>query len=566
MITTFKDFLLSAELKRALETLGLTTPTEIQAKAIPLLLEQKKIDFHGQAQTGTGKTLAFGLPLLESIDTASLKTQALIVAPTRELVLQICESLAKAAQFTRISVVPIYGGVSIERQLRDLRRGAHVIIGTPGRLNDHLRRRSLSLKDLETLVLDEADIMLDMGFRQEIEEILTYAPKQRNIWLFSATVKQGIEELKAEHMSSPVVVRTTKQQTTTSNTLQYYCVVPSRLRLPALCRFIDKAEDFYGVIFCQTKILASEVAETLSRRGYGVNALHGDMDQNIRNSVITKFKNKEFGILVATDVAARGIDVSGLTHVVNFSLPEDQESYVHRIGRTGRAGKDGTAITFIGKSEIRRLQQVARRFSANINPIDVPSLPEVMQARTAQAHTYLAGVLDDSTTKNKAADNLRDAIAKLSQEQLVTICSSMVHEKFLKGYDGDHDIHFGSSTDTSPRTQGSEDKQEIVLHIGSEDGITRQDIVQYCTSDTIDMKLVERIRVIKKRSFLVVPMRIATALAQELKNKRIQGKKIRVAVMPFEDIHASSDNHRPSYRPRRGGDYGSRDRFEYRRR
>jgi ATP-dependent RNA helicase DeaD len=566
MITTFKDFSLSAELKRALETLGLTTPTDIQAKAIPLLLEQKKIDFHGQAQTGTGKTLAFGLPLLESIDTTSIKTQTLIVAPTRELVLQICESLTKAAQFTRISVVPIYGGVSIERQLRDLRRGAHVIIGTPGRLNDHLRRKSLSLKDLATLVLDEADIMLDMGFRQEIEEILTYAPRQRNIWLFSATVKQGIEELKREHMSNPVVVRTTKQQTTTSNTMQYYCVVPSRLRLPALCRFIDKAEDFYGVIFCQTKILASEVAETLSRRGYGVNALHGDMDQNIRNSVITKFKNKEFGILVATDVAARGIDVSCLTHVVNFSLPEDQESYVHRIGRTGRAGKDGTAITFIGRSEIRRLQQVARRFSANINPIDVPSLPEVMQARITQAHAYLAGVLASSTT-NKAPDNLRDAIAELSQEQLITICSSMVHEKFLKGYDGDHDIHFGSSADThTPRTQGSDDRQEIVLHIGSEDGITRQDIVQYCTSDTIDMNLVERIRVIKKRSFLVVPVRIAQSLAQELKNKLIQGKKVRVAIMPFEDIHAAADNHRPAYRPRRGGDYGSRNRFDSRRR
>ncbi len=547
-MSSFKDFLLSTELQRALETLGLTTPTEIQAKAIPMLLEKQTIDFHGQAQTGTGKTLAFGLPLLQLIDQTLYKPQALIVAPTRELVLQICESLSKAAQFTQIRVVPIYGGVSIERQLRDLRQGAQVIVGTPGRLNDHLRRKSLSLKDLRTLVLDEADIMLDMGFREEINEVLEFAPENRNIWLFSATVKQGIEDLKAEHMQNPVVVKTTKQQTTTSNTQQYYCVVQSRLRLPALCRFIDKADDFYGLIFCQTKILASEVSETLSKRGYGVNALHGDMDQNMRNAVITKFKNKEFGILVATDVAARGIDVSGLTHVINFSLPEDQESYVHRIGRTGRAGKEGIAITFIGRSDVRRMQQVARRFNASINPIEVPKMTEVLEARATQAKNYLTSALDKPATKNNATSDLRETINLLSHDQLAQVCVQMLNDKFLQGYDADHDINFGSSADAGRGGVVREDKQEVIVHMGSEDGVTQQDIMQFCASDKIDARLIERIRVINKRSFVVVPTHIASALAEELKHKRLLGQKIRIAVGPFEDIRASR-----SFAPRGGG-------------
>lgn len=567
MMTSFKDLLLSAEFQRALETMGITTPTEIQAKAIPLLLEQKTIDFHGQAQTGTGKTLAFGLPLLQSIDQTNPKPQALVVAPTRELVLQICESLSKASQFTNIRVVPIYGGVSIERQLRDLKGAAHIIVGTPGRLNDHLRRRSLNLKDLKTLVLDEADIMLDMGFKQEIDEILECAPEHRNIWLFSATVKQGIEEIKADHMNNPVIVRSSKQQTTTANTQQYYCVVPGKLRLPALCRFIDKADDFYGVIFTQTKMLASEVAETLSRRGYAVNALHGDMDQNLRNAVITKFKNKEFGILVATDVAARGIDVSGLTHVVNFSLPEDQESYVHRIGRTGRAGKEGTAITFIGRSEVRRMQMIARRFNADIKPLDVPNLAEVMEARSAQAQIYL-NTLIEHPSEQRTTKTLREKMTALTHDQLAHACASMLAEKFLKGYDAEQDISFGSSADTAQRGVIVEDKQEVVVHMGAEDGVTRQDIVHFCASEKIDANLIERIRVINKRSFVVVPTRIAAALVDELKNKRLLGQKTRINVGPFEDIRGGATSSR-SFPPRgggrreqrggeRGGDYGRR--------
>lgn len=556
MAQTFEQFLISDSLKQALAAMNITEPTEIQAKAIPMLLAEDRIDFHGQAQTGTGKTLAFGLPLLAKIDQKKFAPQALIVAPTRELVLQICESLSKAAQFTEIAVVPIYGGVSIDRQIRDLKRGAHIIVGTPGRLNDHLRRKTLALQNLKTLVLDEADIMLDMGFRQEIDEILDYTPENRNIWLFSATVKQGIEDIKSEHMLNPIVVRTSKQQTTTSNTQQFYCVVPHKLRLTALCRFIDRAEDFYGVIFCQTKMLASEVADTLSKRGYAVNALHGDMDQNLRNAVITKFKNREFGILVATDVAARGIDVSGLTHVVNFSLPEDQESYVHRIGRTGRAGKEGTAITFVGKNDVRKIQQVSRRFNAVIKPLEVPCIADIMEARATQAATYLNSLNSANMPNMRAVEDIRRSVEQFSQSELTELCTKLLIDKFLKGYEQEQDISFGPVIDEG---RGFEDRQEIMLHIGSEDGVTKQDIALYCKVDGIDQRAIERIRVINKRSFVVVPTRVAPLLVEQLKQKRIMGKKIRVIAVAgetFESPRSGSGR----YSGRRDGSRGRFDR------
>ncbi len=264
---SFKDLNLSIETQQTLEKLNFTEPTDIQAKAIPLLLS-KPMDFHGQAQTGTGKTLAFGLPLLERIDKSNRFAQALVVAPTRELALQICDSLKPFAQAAQISITTIYGGSSMEEQIRNLKRGVQVVIGTPGRLNDHLRRKTLDIGTIKTLVLDEADIMLDMGFKEEVEDILRHAPKNREIWLFSATVKSGISDLMAEYMHDTQTVKVAKKTADAAMTQQFYCVVPMRQRLPALQRFIESATDFYGFVFCQTKILTSEIAEQLIRAGY----------------------------------------------------------------------------------------------------------------------------------------------------------------------------------------------------------------------------------------------------------------------------------------------------------
>lgn len=395
-MSNFLDLGLEPKIQSTLDSLGFTIPTEIQQKAIPLLIKSERIDFHGQAQTGTGKTLAFGIPLLHKIDASKKFTQALIVAPTRELALQICESIKKVAQNSGISIEPVYGGMSMDEQMRLLKRGVHIVVGTPGRLNDHLRRGTLSLAQSHTLVLDEADIMLDMGFRDEVDEILRFTPKDRQIWLFSATVKTGINDLIRQHMKDTVSVRVSKQQIANQSTKQFFCVMPSRSRLQALCRFIESEPDFYGFIFCQTKILTSEVTEKLMQRGYKVGSLHGDMSQSQRNLIIKRFKQNNLKIVVATDVAARGIDIADLTHVVNYSMPEDHESYIHRIGRTGRAGKEGIAITFINKNDVKVIQMIQRKFNVLINPIDVPSMGIIIQSRVKQAETYMAQLQEAS--------------------------------------------------------------------------------------------------------------------------------------------------------------------------
>lgn len=524
---TFKDFPLIAPIQQALDILQFTTPTEIQQKTLSTLLSGKPTDFHGQAQTGTGKTLAFGLPLIQTIDINNRAPQALIVAPTRELVLQICESLKSVSQCMPISIEAIYGGMSLERQMRDLRRGVHIIVGTPGRLNDHLRRKTLSLKSLRTLVLDEADIMLDMGFKEEVDEILNYAPENRQIWLFSATVKPGIQEIKRNHMKDPVTVQTAAKTVTASTTKQHFCVTPRNLKLEALIRFIDCDPEFYGMIFCKTKLQASEIAEELGKRNYAVNALHGDMDQPLRNRVIKGFKDRTFQILVATDVAARGIDVSDLTHVVNFSLPEDQESYVHRIGRTGRAGKEGVAITFIERMEMRRLNQLMHRFKITISPINVPSNEEVARVRIKQAVEKVTELCQKKPMHNELSTALTQSLATFNQQELLQGMQNLLFDTYLKGVNNQSSIEFAPAAQIA--TMDPADQQEIMLHVGSENGITKADILQYLTkSNLLKGRDIGRIRVINKRSFIMVPAKISAALISQLRSKTLRGQKVRV--------------------------------------
>ena len=527
----FKDFPLIPEIARSLETLGFESPTEIQEKAFPILLHANKTDFHGQAQTGTGKTLAFGIPLIQKIDTSVRKVQGLIVAPTRELVLQICQSLRQVAQFTNIDIQPIYGGASMYEQIQALRKGPHIIVGTPGRLNDHLRRRTLVLDTLQTLVLDEADIMLDMGFKEEVDEILSYAPTHRQIWLFSATVKPGISAIMQSHMKNPASVRVAKSTNSTNAIKQYYCIVPSRDRVTALYRFFDSIPTFYGFIFCQTKILTSEVAEQLARRGYKVNALHGDMSQQQRNRVIKQFKNKECTIVVATDVAARGIDIADLTHVVNYSLPDDQESYVHRIGRTGRAGKEGTAITFINPSDVRRIGMLQRKFNITIQQLAIPSLASIMQARIAQAAENLTVACHHAPTSEYALQ-LKQLVAEYSQEDLVNAVVTYLDEKYLKHLTQDKDI--AQPKGHAIETEGYESEstvQEFSFNVGSEHNITREDIINHVlkhTQGTLTENLITKVKVIKRRSFIMVPKDIAHAVFSLLQKRDINGQRVRI--------------------------------------
>ena len=561
MITSFKELPLHPQILTTLDGLGFTQPTDIQGKAIPMLLGSKRVDFWGQAQTGTGKTLAFGIPLIQGINPQDKRLQALIVAPTRELVVQIMQSLRPVAQPMGITVDAIYGGASMRDQISSLKRGLHIVVGTPGRINDHLNRKTLSLSQLKTLVLDEADIMLDMGFKEEMDEILAAAPAERQIWLFSATVKPGINQIMHEHMQNTVTISASKQQIGASNTKQYFSMVPHRNRFEALCRFIDSNPLFYGFIFCQTKILTAEIAEKLAAAGYPANALHGDMSQGLRNAVIKKFKNKDFNILVATDVAARGIDVSDLTHVINYSLPNDHEGYVHRIGRTGRAGKEGIAISFIGgKNELRHVKMLERKFKFIINPLDVPTAQDIKKVYMQKACDYLETLAQKDST---VSPEIEAAVRCFDLSELTKIVIATVAEKFFPSTRKD-DFHFTNATsqsyDRGDDGQVTDDGlQELMIHLGTDDDITREDVATFLAQEGgIDTDSLEKLKVIKRRTFIKLPSEMAETLMQKLKGKSINGKKTRITLAPVSDDDWGSNPRERRGGRSRGGDRGDR--------
>lgn len=525
---TFESYPLLPEIQAILKTLGFSEPTEIQAKTVPLLLGPQ-IDFHGQAQTGTGKTLAFGLPLLHRVNPKERYTQALVVAPTRELALQITESIQPFARALGVSVKAVYGGVSLTDQISAVKRGVHLIVGTPGRINDLLERKVLSLSQLKTLVLDEADIMLDMGFREDVDVILRHAPEGREIWLFSATVKDGIHDLMEEHMPQATSVSVSKGKLGCSNTKQYYCVVPSAHRVAALCRFIESEPEFYGFVFCQTKILTSEVADQLTRRGYVVGSLHGDMSQAQRNIVIKKFRQKEYSIVVATDVAGRGIDIQDLTHVINFSLPEDFESYVHRTGRTGRAGKDGKAITFINGHQLRDIRALEKKCSVLIEPLAVPSSELVREGRMAKAIAYLESLVQEENTGSfKELDGL---LQRFDQEKINSMLMHLVHDKFFKMADVDLDAHVSRESARGNDRFSTNGQSELVFFVGSDDGVTEDEILEYVLQNSsLNRETIAKIRMIRKRTFMNLPSDQVTTVLTALKNMTVGGRRINVKV------------------------------------
>lgn len=541
---TFNDFPLNSLILKALTDQEFEHPTEIQEKAFTHLLTESLVDFHGQAQTGTGKTLAFGIPLVQTIDVKNHSVQALIVAPTRELVLQISESLQTVAQHSACHIVSVYGGVSIEHQIHALKR-AHIVVGTPGRLNDHLRRKTLSIKTLRTLVLDEADIMLEMGFKEEVDAILSYAPKNRQIWLFSATVKPGIAAIKNQYMNNPVTVQVSKEKVGTTNTKQYYCVVPIKHKLSALIRIIDCEPDFYGIVFCRTRLLASEITQELGKRGYDARALHGDINQAMRNNVITAFKTRKFSILVATDVAARGIDVDHLSHVVNHCIPDDQESYVHRVGRTGRAGRQGVAISLISSRDINKIQSIARRFNMKIDALDVPSVETVAQVRLNKIQDYITELSNQSINASTHTNKLTTMLQEHSPEKISRALHALLYNTMLKSIDEQQEFTSSSAYEKRERSHGRTAKsdrstksytydvdpnsKELMIHAGSMDGVTKADLVHFLTqSRAISGDEIGKIRVIQKRSFVHVPTHIASSLISKLKGQRLCGKTVRI--------------------------------------
>ena len=390
----FEELKISRELLRAIEHVGFEEMTPIQAKAIPPVLEGK--DIIGQAQTGTGKTLAFGIPLLEAIHPRVKKPQALILCPTRELAIQVAEELNRLLRFKKeIAVLPVYGGQPIDRQLRVLKNGVHVIIGTPGRTIDHINRGTLKLDHIKTVVLDEADEMLNMGFIDDVESILQKTPKERQTLLFSATMPKPILDLTRRYQKNPEHVKVVHQQLTVPNVEQYFYEVREGMKLDVLCRLLDMFNLKSTLIFCNMKRRVDDVVMLLEARGYPAQGLHGDMTQPMRTRAMEKFKRGATEILVATDVAARGIDVENIEAVFNYDLPQDEEYYVHRIGRTARAGKKGKAFTFVVGSEIYKLRAIESYTSTKVIRKAIPSVSDVELSRTSVVLEKVKSIIEE---------------------------------------------------------------------------------------------------------------------------------------------------------------------------
>jgi len=378
-MATFYEMGLSHPIIRATDNMGFEEATPIQQKTIPLLMDGR--DVIGQAQTGTGKTAAFGIPLIERIDSGSRKIEGLVITPTRELAVQVAEEINRIGQFKGIRALPIYGGQDIKRQIKSLGNKPQIIVGTPGRLMDHMRRKTIRLQQVTMVVLDEADEMLNMGFIEDIETILEQVPNECQTMLFSATMPTPIQRLAERFMNHPELIRTKAKEATLPSTEQYYIEAQDRQKFDVLCRLLDIQSPELCIVFARTKRRVDEVFEALCKRGYLAEGIHSDLTQAKRNTVMHRFREGTIDILVATDVAARGLDISGVTHVYNFDIPQDPEGYVHRIGRTGRAGKTGIAMTFVTPRELGQLKQIERIINRRIIRKPIPTVNEAIEGQ-----------------------------------------------------------------------------------------------------------------------------------------------------------------------------------------
>lgn len=443
-MTTFSELGLKPELAQAVADLGFINPTPIQEQAIPELINNPR-DLVGLARTGTGKTAAFGLPLLHFINPDAKYPQALVLCPTRELCIQITEDLKSFAKHLRgVNILPVYGGASISVQIQGLRRGVQVIVGTPGRLNDMIERGALKLGEVKTVVLDEADEMLNMGFREAIDTILAETPSEKTTWLFSATMPDGVARISRSYMKDPFTVTVKGTQQSDGRIDHFYCVVHARDRYPALRRVIDAHPDIYGIIFCRTKIETQEVADHLMRDGYMADSLHGDLSQQARDHVMKKFRTKSIQMLVATDVAARGIDVDDVTHVMHYQAPDEPEAYTHRSGRTGRAGKNGISILFLNAKETGKLRTIERLTQKKLIYLPVPAGVDVLKNQLLSFAAKLKDTPSENVVPAEYVELLKEAMGDMTNEQMLEKFMAMNLSKLFADYAKSPDLNISN--------------------------------------------------------------------------------------------------------------------------
>lgn len=531
----FEDMNISNEICRAVLDMGFEEATPIQSQAIPVILEGK--DIIGQSQTGTGKTAAFGIPLLERINPEDRRLQALILCPTRELAIQVSEEFRKLLKYKdNIRVLPIYGGQPIDRQIAALRKGTQVVIGTPGRVMDHMRRRTIKAETVQMMVLDEADEMLDMGFREDIETILVKIPEEHQTLLFSATLSPEILDITKRFQRNPEFIKIVRKELTVPNIEQYYFDVKEKTKLDALCRIIDVYDPKLAMVFCNTKKRVDDLVEMLQGRGYFAEGLHGDLKQAQRDKVMQKFRNGTIEILVATDVAARGIDVDDIDVVFNYDIPQDEEYYVHRIGRTGRAGKAGKAFTFCVGKEIYKLRDIMRYTKTKIQQQKLPTLSDVEEMKTNIYLEKIKGIIEEGhlTKYIHLVDRLMeedytsiDIAAALLKDHLSDVNADDI--------DALDDINLGGT-----ELYGGEGEKMVRLFInaGKKSKIRAKDIVGAIANEAgIPGKTLGEIAIFDEYTFVDVPNEFVRDILHGMKHAKIKGKRVHIEIAKKEKTY-----------------------------
>ncbi len=551
----FEEIGISERLVKAVTDLGYINPTTIQEKAIPVLLSGTK-DFIGLAQTGTGKTAAFGLPLLDLIDASAKYPQALVVCPTRELCLQIVSELELFKKYMpAVHVVAVYGGTSIGMQIRDLKRGVQIVVATPGRLIDLIERKAINLEQIQYVVLDEADEMLNMGFQDDIEFILKNTPKRESTWLFSATMPMEIRRVSKRYMKEPMEVTVGQVNTANKNIDHQYYVTSAQHRYETLKRLIDFNPGMYGIIFTRTKADAQNIAEKLTREGYDIDALHGDLTQGQRDKVMGDFRERQLQLLIATDVAARGIDVKDITHVINFELPDDIEVYTHRSGRTGRAGNTGICMSIIHSRETGRLRQIERIVKAPFHKLEIPGGKDVCRKQFFHFMDKLLQTDISHGFYETYVEMLEEKFADVSKEDVLKRMAAMEFNRFLKYYENAEDLNVreravrdreripaGASRDgrdfnrrDAGNSRGREsygnngDYMRLFVNLGTKDGFYKASFLQFILDmSELKKEVLGRIDMKEMNSWVEVDRGAAKQMIRAIDGKKYKGRSIRM--------------------------------------
>ncbi len=557
-MSEFKKLGVSPEIALALSELGYEQPMPVQTEVIPQLLNQTR-NIIALAQTGTGKTAAFGIPIIQKTNIKDLSPQTLILCPTRELCLQIAGDLADYSKYVEdIKILPVYGGSSIESQIRTLKRGVHIIVATPGRLIDLIKRKTVSLSNVHTVVLDEADEMLNMGFAEDLNEILSYVPEDRSMLLFSATMPKEIQRITGKYMKNPMEITIGRKNEGAQNVRHIYYLVHAKDRYLALKRIVDYYPNIYGIIFCRTRKDTQEIADKLMQDGYDADSLHGDLSQAQRDLVMSKFRNHNLQLLVATDVAARGLDVDDISHIINYGIPDDIESYTHRSGRTGRAGKAGTSISIIHIKEKSKISQIEKQINKEFEKREIPKGDVICEKQLFNFVDKIEKVKVNEEEIERLLPSIFRKLEWLEKEDIIKRIVSLEFNRLIEYYQEAEEI-FEPEESSSGRRRSERGRQtnkggnvsrepekgysRLFINVGKMDGINPAVLMGFINENVKGKIPIGKIDLMRNFSFFEVPEDVATKVVNSFKGMHLEDRKLIVQFAQDADSHKSKKSY-----------------------